>query len=323
MKITIFFLIISIILGCTSRIRNNYQNWPRDFQEKLLPQPHSTGTSGQLAKYYSPSKPNQPLIMFLHGWSEDYKSTNGIPFAVWCKQNNWGFISPNFGGVFDNPGDLGGKKIYNKILNARDWAVSQFKSDTTRLYLIAVSGGAIVALNFIFENPHAFSGASLWSPVTDLRKWHQQLQNTSWRYLHEMENILQGSPTNSPKVYQQRSPIHKADSYPHIPLDIHAGIKDGKHGPVPFSHSIDFFNRLCSHSLNSQDTIPQGLIQSLRTSGKIPPGYISPPSKQKGLTEPILYQKKCNGVTLSLFKGAHVVHPMSSIQWVKQLSNSK
>jgi acetyl esterase/lipase len=83
-----------------------------------------------------------PLLVFLHSWSTDYKTTGGVAEAVGeCRRRGWAFLSPDFRGVNDHPEACASDLAVQDILDSIEYAKQQARLDEKRIYLLGSSGG--------------------------------------------------------------------------------------------------------------------------------------------------------------------------------------
>jgi len=83
-----------------------------------------------------------PLLVFLHSWSNDYKTTGGVAEALGeCRHRGWAFLSPDFRGVNDHPEACASDLAVQDILDSIEYAKQQARLDEKRIYLLGSSGG--------------------------------------------------------------------------------------------------------------------------------------------------------------------------------------
>ena len=187
-----------------------------------------------------------PLLVFLHSWSGDYTQDN----SAWLKQavsRGWIFLHPNFRGRNDTPAACGSKLARADILDAIDHAGRKYQVDPRRIYLAGSSGGGHMAMLMAGHHPERFSAVSAWVGISDLGEWYRfhlkdgQPQN----YARMILKSLGGPPGTSKQIdlqYRDRSPVSVLARAATVPLDLCAGVHDGKTGSVPIHHTLKAWN---------------------------------------------------------------------------------
>ena len=205
--------------------------------------------SRQPSRTWIPKRASQrptPLFVFLHSWSGDYRQDN----SAWLKQavaRGWIFLHPNFRGRNDSPAACGSKLARGDILDAIDWVTDKYKVDPARIYLAGSSGGGHMAMLMAGHHPRRFSAVSAWVGISDLGEWYRfhlkdgQPQN----YARMILKSLGGPPGTSKPIdlqYRDRSPVSVLSRAANVPLDLCAGVHDGKTGSVPIHHTLKAWN---------------------------------------------------------------------------------
>ena len=205
--------------------------------------------SRQPSRTWIPKRASQrptPLFVFLHSWSGDYRQDN----SAWLKQavaRGWIFLHPNFRGRNDSPAACGSKLARGDILDAIDWVTDKYKVDPARIYLAGSSGGGHMAMLMAGHHPRRFSAVSAWVGISDLGEWYRfhlkdgQPQN----YARMILKSLGGPPGASKHIdlqYRDRSPVSVLSRAANVPLDLCAGVHDGKTGSVPIHHTLKAWN---------------------------------------------------------------------------------
>ena len=205
--------------------------------------------SRQPSRTWIPKRASQrptPLFVYLHSWSGDYRQDN----SAWLKQavaRGWIFLHPNFRGRNDTPAACGSKLARADILDAIDWVADKYQVDPSRIYLAGSSGGGHMAMLMAGHHPRRFSAVSAWVGISDLGEWYRfhlkdgQPQN----YARMILKSLGGPPGTSKPIdlqYRDRSPVSVLNRAADVPLDLCAGVHDGKTGSVPIHHTLKAWN---------------------------------------------------------------------------------
>lgn len=188
----------------------------------------------------------QPLIVSLHTWSGDYTSTDTL--ASLCKQNGINYIHPDFRGANHTREACCSELALSDIDASIDYAINNTNVDTSRIYVIGVSGGGYATLSMFMKSKHHIRKFSAWVPISDLIAWYSESKIRGSKYTG---NILECTGSVDGKLDEQeaikRSPIYwntPVEKLKNSQLSIFAGIYDGIQGSVPITHSINFYNKI-------------------------------------------------------------------------------
>ncbi len=315
MKLAILFMALaylSITLCSTVRAA---PGWPPEAKEvKYL----SSGDSTlQPALFYAPDvNEAYPVLVALHTWSGNYLQTSSVPYLLWCIENNWAFIHPNFRGSNTKPEATGSELVVADIISAVDYAIANTNADLGRIYLVGVSGGGHAALLMAGRAPDIWAGVSAWASITDLAAWYSESKVRGASYANHIVASTGGIPGASAAVdsqYEARSPVtHLANAT--APLDINAGINDGHTGSVPISHSLNAFNLLASPA----DQIPEDDIKFFVEKAEVPPHLKEPISDGAYGTKIPLFRRTSNNVRVTIFNGGHEIVHQAALIWLSQ-----
>lgn len=319
-------LAAAVFLGsCGGRplLRDSYHSWPREVEEVTIARGAREQDQAQRALVYRPrdlpdSTVKVPLLIYLHGWSHDYRHSTGIPYAVWAHKKRWAFVAPNFRGPFGHSRGMGSPEVLRDILDARDMALSWPEVDSNRVFLLGVSGGASTALLLAAQAPHAFQAVSAWVPITDFTAWSRSLEGKHWKYGPELRTAFGGGPDDLPEqdsLYRSRSPISHVEALRDMPLDLHVGILDGKTGPVPPSQGLRFFQALCGEDSGGLDSAG---IAYVDRHHELPPHW-RPEQVRDYRPLAGLMRRSCNKARLTIFRGGHQMLPEMSLRWLDGL----
>lgn len=142
------------------------------------------------------------IILFLHTWSNDYRTIKQV-FPELATLDRACVVSPNFNGPNNTPQALGSDDTMDRI----DIVLKevQYKTGLSRVYLTAVSGGTMAALNYMGKYPGKVHLASLWLVIDDLASLYNTTKDQPLK--DNMLTVL-GAPPTGPDdpAYLARSP---------------------------------------------------------------------------------------------------------------------
>jgi pimeloyl-ACP methyl ester carboxylesterase len=310
---------IGTLAACPScQVQEQQSMWPKQIKEiKYLSLADSTL---QPALFYKPQKTEEtvPLLVGLHTWSGQYKQNLSIPYAKWCVENKWVFIHPHFRGPNRTTQATGSELVIADIVSAVDYAKSKANVDTSRIYLIGVSGGGYTSLLMAARAPHIWAGVSAWVPISDLEAWYNECRALKCKHADDIVKSCGGEPGVDSAVdleYKKRSPITYLDQSLDIPLDINAGIRDGHHsGGVPISHSLIAFNLVA----DEKDRISDEEIGYFNKKAEVPP-HLKQDLKDPvyGLKQP-LFRRSSGNARITIFDGGHGIIYEAALTWLWQ-----
>jgi pimeloyl-ACP methyl ester carboxylesterase len=316
------FVLLPLVSGWA---RAEIPGWPADVREVSYKSP--ADKSLQPALFWSPAGPKKqrPLLVGLHTWSADYRQTgSSLAYLAWCKQQGWIFIHPNFRGRNRTAAALGSDLAVADVVGAVEYAKSQAAVDSRRIYLIGASGGGHMALLMAGRHPEIWAGVSSWVPISDLAAWHRQsTENTKFLgYAKQMEMALGGPPETDKaraESARHRSPITWLARAQKVPLDINAGVHDGRTGSVPFSHSLVAFNCLAAEA----DRLPPAEIETYYRDERLPCAWQpASPDPLYGQWRP-LFRKVSGNARVTIFEGGHQIIHEPALNWLAQQCQGK
>jgi acetyl esterase/lipase len=255
--------------------------------------------------YRSTSPKPRPLVISLHTWSGDYRQQDSL--ADETKAKDWNYIHPDFRGSNTRPEAGGSDLAMNDLDDAIDWAVSRFKVDTARIYVVGVSGGGYATLCAYGRLRHKVASYTAWVPISDLGAWYYESLILNKKYA---ENVLAVTGSSPDRLNQEeidhRSPLFSkvpAQRLKSTPLTILAGVHDG-HGKnsVPITQSMLYYNKLLHDKGVTGEAafIPEKDMRSLLTQQRYP---LKDSSYIGGRL--IYYQRQYQNIRLVLFEGGH------------------
>lgn len=291
--------------------------WPSEIVQ--VEYPTSADNTLQPALYYDPHlKEPAPLLVALHSWSGDYLQVLNAPAAEWCVEKGWVFIHPNFRGPNNKPEATGSDLVIQDILSAVEFAKNNSNVDPNRIYLVGASGGGYTALLVAARHPEPWAGVSVWVPITDLTAWYYQTQHLDREFMINLETTFGGAPGDSPEIdlaYKNRSPITYLSPSISIPIDINAGIHDGRidTGSVPISHSLLAYNALVAPEFR----LSEEAIQYFVEQGQVPNDLVDPLLSDPAYGEQVpLFRRRSEDVRITLFDGGHDIIFNAALLWL-------
>ncbi|VAW22551.1 G-D-S-L family lipolytic protein [hydrothermal vent metagenome] len=198
--------------------------------------------------YKSKSNKPRPLIVSLHTWSGNYNQNDKL--AELCKSKGLNYIHPDFRGANFTENACCSGLALNDIDESITYAIGNANVDTSKIFVIGVSGGGYATLSTFMKSKHNIKKFSAWASISDLIAWYNE---SRIRKSHYAENILKCTKSENgvlnKEVAKQKSPIYWATPLNKLSgseISIYAGIYDGIQGSVPITHSINFYNKLIS-----------------------------------------------------------------------------
>ena len=190
----------------------------------------------------------RPLLVVMHTWqgSVDQKQE---AFVAEAQRRGWHLLAPDFRGPNDRPESCGSDLAVQDVVDAVAEARSRCRVDGERVYIAGGSGGGHMTLLMAGRHGGLFAAASAWCGITDLAAWHRQTAGSSAyaKYARSIERVVGGKPGDSRAIdadLAKRSPVTYLDQAGSLPIQFAAGVHDGVEGSVPFSHTVEAFNRV-------------------------------------------------------------------------------
>lgn len=198
-----------------------------------------------------PEKNKQPLLVGLHTWSTDRHNQVESLYPL-AKKNNWHLLLPEFRGpnLKTNPRATqacASKLAMQDVIDAINSVCSMGDVDKNNIFLIGGSGGGHMSLMLAGYCPEMWRAIASFCPITDLIAWHKENKN----YAPHIEACCGATPCETAiDEYKKRSPIFYADKIARCKqVYIYHGKFDRS---VPFTHSLNLFNKICEISPYSQ-----------------------------------------------------------------------
>jgi pimeloyl-ACP methyl ester carboxylesterase len=256
-------------------------------------------------------------LVGLHTWSGDYRQTaSSVPYWEWCRQQGWHFIHPNFRGFNRTPEALGSDLAVQDVVDAVAWAKANANVDARRVYLIGVSGGGHLALVMAGRHPDIWAGVSAWCGIFDVARWHaEHVKNGKPdRYATDIESALGGPPDVPARQAdaRHRSPSKWLSAAQRVPLDIAAGVHDGRAGSVPFRHSLDAYNAVVPPGAR----ISESAVASFYETQRRPAGFSAPAADPLyGPRQPV-FRAHDGNTRVTIFEGKHEILHEAALNWL-------
>jgi poly(3-hydroxybutyrate) depolymerase len=297
--------------------------WPSEVREVRIAS--TFDSTAQPALFWQPpaEKGARPLLVALHTWSGDYRQTMSLPYWRWCAENDWVFIHPDFRGPDNNPQAEGSPAALQDVLDAVAWARRTAAVDSTRIYLVGVSGGGYMSLLTAGRHPEIWAGVSAWVPITDLASWYEECaggEKAQPRYAADIVAACGGPPGQSAEVdsqYRSRSPLTFLAAAAGLPLDLNAGIHDGHSGSVPVSHSLHAFNVLAAASGLPESALSQARIDWFVSREQVPPELAGEaPADSLYGDRRVLFRRAAGPARVTIFEGGHEIVYRAALSWL-------
>ena len=261
-----------------------------------------------------------PVLIYLHSWSSDYKQDNS-PWQAQAVQRGWIYLHPNFRGVNRRPEACGSKLARQDVIDALEHVQKQYRVDTSHVYLAGTSGGGHMAMLMASYFPERFSAVSAWVGISDLADWHDfhVKEGRPDHYAQMTRDALGGSPKSSPTVdaeYRERSPRYHLSRAAKVPIDIAAGVTDGKTGSVPIRHSLWAFNEL-AQAQGAKSISPEEMDQ-LWQQGRL--AHPSPEDQVDDATlgRSIFLRRQAGRSRVTIFDGGHEGLAPAACDWLSK-----
>lgn len=257
--------------------------------------------------YKTRSTDPQPLVVSLHTWSNDYTQYDSINHFSSLKDYN--YIHPNFRGVNNKKEACCSDLVISDIDASIDYAIENANVDTTRIFVIGMSGGGYATLAMFMKSKHKIRKFSSWVPLVDLVQWYEETKIRKLKYADEILACTESSSgILNMEVARQKSPINwetPVDKLKYTQLEIFTGIYDGMtgNGTIPITHSINFYNKLLT-DLNIGDS-----SKYISLSEKLALLEFRKPLSNFGKISgrEVALIKETNNIKLTLFEGGHEI----------------
>jgi pimeloyl-ACP methyl ester carboxylesterase/lysophospholipase L1-like esterase len=312
-------------VGAALRVRDILVNGPAYDVPKLTELVAKSSLDGtmQPSLYWAPDRARSeptPLLVFLHSWSGDYRQDN----SAWQQEavkRGWSYLHPNFRGVNRQPEACGSRFARQDVIDAIDALGQRVKVDPRRIYVAGTSGGGHMAMLMAAYFPERFAAVSAWVGIADLADWHDfHVKDVKPdRYAIMTRDSLGGPPGASPEVdaqYRERSPIYHLARSGNLPIELAAGVKDGKTGSVPIHHSLRAFNVIAS-SRNAA-LVPEADIDTLWNNGRLAQPQPGDEAEDATLGRAVLLRRHAGSARVTIFDGGHEGLARPACEWLER-----
>ena len=171
------------------------------------------------------------------------------------------------------------------------------------------------------RHPDRFSAVSAWVGITDLAEWYRfhTKDGEPGGYAQMVAASCGGAPGDSEEVdreYYDRSSIHFLQSAVGLPLDINAGVKDGKTGSVPIHHSLRAYNVVAN--AGGHPTIPEAIMDELWEQERLASPQASDLTADPTYEKAILLRRSAGAARVTIFDGGHEALPSAACTWLSE-----
>lgn len=279
--------------------------WADDF--KVVDIGRGRGSDIQKAYFYpARSGAPRPLVVSLHTWSGDFTQRDD-EIANLCREKDLNYIHPDFRGPNNTANACCSELALSDIDEAIDYAVAHARVDTTRLYVVGVSGGGYATLSFFMRSRHPIRSFSAWASISDLVAWYRESRERKRKYADDIlkctmstDSQLNTANAKAKSPLYWKTPVAKVSS---ARLFIHAGMHDGYEGSVPISHSINFYNKILSDCGAGDSSQYVSASEKASLLKRIPPaGAVGEMGGRK-----VYLEKHYKNVSLVIFEGGHEI----------------
>lgn len=314
-------------VGTALRIRDILINGPAYDLPKLTPLSVKSSLDGasQPSLVWAPESAKSqatPLLVYLHSWSGDYRQDNSAWFHE-AVQRGWIYLHPNFRGINKTPEACGSRLARQDILDAMDAVLGDYRVDSNRIYLAGSSGGGHMSLLMAAYFPERFSAVSSWVPITSLADWYafHAKDGKLDHYARMTLDALGGPPGESPAVdeqYRDRSPLFQLQRVGDLPIDINAGVTDGKTGSVPIFHSLRAFNVIAE--AHQTTPISDAEMQQLWADGRLKSPGPDDETDDPDLGRQKYLRRRSGNARVTIFDGGHEGLANAACRWLEAQS---
>jgi len=275
--------------------------WNEEFQ--IVEINSSIDNENQQAYFYpSKSSESQALIVSLHTWSGDFTQTDEL--AEMCRKKDVNYIHPNFRGANKTISACCSELALADIDDAISFAIENSNVDTSRIYVMGVSGGGYATISSFMKLKHSVKAFSAWASITDLPAWYNESTIRKNKYAGDIMNCTEPGEKLNLEIAKQKSPIYwptPTEKLKYTKLSIHAGIYDGIQGSVPITHSINFYNKVLKDlSVNDSSKYVSNEEKLKLLEFREPLGDFGSIAGRK-----ICLKKEVENFSLTIFEGNH------------------
>lgn len=244
----------------------------------------------------------QPLIVSLHTWSGDYRQKDDL--AKLCKKRGLNYIHPNFRGANNSTAACCSELALGDIDDAISYAITHANVDTSKIYVMGVSGGGYATLSTFMKSKHQIAKFSAWASISDLGSWYMENVIRKAKYASDIMACT-GSIGNLDVVSaNQRSPLFMRTPVQKLnnsKLSIYVGVYDGLQGSVSIAQSINFYNKIVADLKTKEASKYVSEHEKLfLLENRSPLGEFG-----KIASRTICLKKELKNLSLTIFEGEH------------------
>lgn len=317
MRYLLFALFCSICLLTSGQVITNrpIKNLTRDSIKSKM-----DGNEQLIYYYKSTDKKPTPLIVQLHSWSYPVDSLKTTELDIEVISNNYNYLFPNFRGVNNHIRACCSNYVISDIDEAIDWAIKNMTVDRSQIYIVGVSGGGYATLAMYMKSRHKIKAFSAWVPISDLGNWYRESVERKNKYAAEIikctseTEYFDSAKAKDRSPQSWKTPVKKRKN---STIQIFTGIHDGYTGPVPISHSVNFYNKLLSDNgiadsllyVSQKDLDYMVNKQAFTVTGNLKIG-----------NRTVYYQKKAKNIMLTVFEGGHEMLSKEVLGYIRQMN---
>ena len=275
--------------------------------------PSSADGSLQPSYVFVPPRPpagasSYPVAVLLHTWSFDLEQRSAEVEAG-AAARGWLLVQPNFRGRSDNPSACGSPLVQQDILDAVNWVRQRYAVDSSRIYLLGLSGGGYMTMLMAARHPAIWAAGSAWVGISDLNEWYGA--HTADNYGRMIRACLAGDPTvvdSSRAEARRRSPRTYLSPKLTVPLDMAAGRYDSVVSPA---HTLRAFDAIAPRAISEAE------IAQLLAAGN---GLIAPSPADtvadSTFARRIFLRRVAGPFRVTIFEGGHEWRPDAALAWL-------
>ena len=219
------------------------------------------------------------------------------------------YIHPNFRGANNHKDACCSDLVISDIDASIDYALNHANVDTSRIFVIGVSGGGYATLVMFMKSKHRIKKFSSWVPLVDLVKWFEESKIRKLKYSEDILACTESTEGNlNKKIASEKSPIYwetPIEKLKYSRLEIYTGVYDGMtgNGTIPITHSINFYNKLLKDLKEKDSSKYVSGAEKLALFE-----YRKPLSNFGSIAErAVTLVKESNNIRLTLFEGGHEI----------------
>lgn len=329
MKKFLLLIVTMFLIATTSEVSNAQDMW-KEIQIKS-----SYDGEQQTCRVYKAKGKSRPLLVAVHSWSSDVSSV-GKGFFQPCIERDWNCIAPDFRGPNMRPEACASPAAFNDVMDAVQWALSNFDVDSSRVFMMGSSGGGHMSLFVAAHSPSIWTAVSSWVPISDLERWYWEGKYLGVKYPGMMEKIMGGPPGTSKDVdaeYLKRSPLQDLWRALNVPIEILTGIHDGHYNQpipdyegfmstprdwqsVPCGQTIRAFNEIAKANGDFDQIINEDAIEFIEDEERIPEWLDKGDIYDPTWSRKIHLQRQSKRSRMIIYEGGHNLLFDEAFKWL-------